>query len=240
MKVKINKPKVLILSGAGISAESGISTFREENGLWNNHKIEDICMRGCLDYNRKATIDFYDSLRIELEKKEPNYAHKKIAQLKEKFGDKIAVLTQNIDDMFERAGCRDIVHLHGSLGSLRCESCEKRLEIGYKKQDEVVDNCPKCGGRMRPDIVFFGESAPMYEYLDKAVQSCEMAVVIGTSGNVIGVNTLAAFMEKSILNNLVPSSAIDDRLFKKVLYKKATEAIGEIARDIENYLEKQL
>lgn len=238
MKVIINEPKVVILSGAGISAESGISTFREENGLWDNHKIEEICMAGCLDYNRDATIDFYDGLRMGLKDKKPNRAHKRIAELKRIFGDDIAVLTQNIDDMFERAGCRDVVQLHGSLRSLRCENCQEKVDIGYEKQDVAIKQCRKCGGSMRPDIVFFGESAPMYEYLNEAVQTCEMIVVIGTSGKVIGVNTMAMFIENSILNNLAPSDAIDDKLFKKVLYKKATRAIDEIAEDIKKYLGK--
>ncbi len=232
MKKIINNPKVLVLSGAGISAESGISTFREEDGLWNNYKIEEICMAGCLEYNRAATIDFYDDLRLKLKDKKPNSAHKVIASLKEKYGDEIAVLTQNIDDMFEKAGCKDVVHLHGSLKKLVCESCGEGFDIGYEKQDDFIPNCPSCGGKIRPDIVFFGEQASMYRYLEEAVQTCTMVVVIGTSGNVIGVNTLAAFAKYSVLNNLKYSSAIEDQLFSKVIYKKATEAIDEIAEDI--------
>lgn len=94
--------KVVILSGAGISAESGISTFRDEDGLWENHRIEDVCTNGCLITNREQTIKFYDMLRVGLKDKEPNYAHKVIAKLKDKYKDEIAVITQNVDDLFEK------------------------------------------------------------------------------------------------------------------------------------------
>ena len=107
--------KIIILSGAGISAESGISTFRDEDGLWENHKIEDICVSGCLDFNRDNTIKFYDMLRVNLKDKKPNYAHEVVAKLKTKYPDDIAVITQNVDNMFEKANCKDVLHLPGFL-----------------------------------------------------------------------------------------------------------------------------
>ena len=231
--------KVLILSGAGISAESGISTFRDSDGLWENHRIEEVCSAGCLDNNGDATRAFYDARREDIEDKEPNYAHKLLVELKHKYPDDIAILTQNVDDLFEKAGMKrdEIIHLHGFLRELRCRECDEIFDIGYKKQDECFDTqCPECGGELRPNIVFFGESAPLYEHLTHYLNLCELLVVIGTSGNVLDVTYFAQLTKQSILNNLEPSDAIDDTYFTKVYYAKATEAIGEISEYIEDFL----
>jgi len=233
--------KVLILSGAGISAESGISTFRESGGLWEEYDVSVVCNYDSMQKHEDVTIEFYDKRRAELESKEPNYAHKKVAELKNKYKKEIAVITQNVDNLFEKAGLKseDVVHLHGFLTEVRCQDlyCGEVFDIGYKKQNEFNGGrCLACSSKLRPNIVFFGEQAPMYEELNRHIYDCELLVVIGTSGNVIGVNTMAQFAERSILNNYEPSSAINDTYFSKVLYKKATEAIGEIAGEIESLL----
>lgn len=229
--------KVIILSGAGISAESGISTFRDSDGLWEKYKIKDICTVGCLHKNRKATIEFYDYRRSELKDKEPNYTHKVISQLKSKYPNEIAVITQNVDDMFEKADCSDVLHLHGFLKELKCKKCNTILDIGYEKQFDKYENCSKCNKLLRPNIVFFGEQALKYKDMYKEFKSCEVLVIIGTSGAVINTDMfLNSQIKLSILNNLEPSSYINDSLYSKVLYKKATLAIDEIADDIENYL----
>lgn len=228
--------KVIILSGAGISAESGISTFRDEDGLWENHNIEDICTSGCLDINREKTIKFYDMLRVNLKDKQPNYAHKIVAQLKNKYPNDIAVITQNVDDMFERAGCKDVLHLHGFLQELRCPKCNNILNIKYEEQFQKHENCPNCNNLLRPNIVFFGENAPKYKDMYKEFDDCEVFIVIGTSGAVIHTDMfLNPQIKLSILNNLQESSFINDSVYSKVLYKKATLAIDEIASDIEEY-----
>ncbi|WP_434637315.1 NAD-dependent deacetylase [Sulfurimonas sp. NW7] len=229
--------KVIIFSGAGVSAESGISTFRDSGGLWENYKIEEICYAGCLDWNYEATIGFYDKRREDIKDKKPNKAHSEISRLKEKYPDDIAVITQNVDDMFERAGCRDVLHLHGFLPEVRCESCGFTDNIGYRKLREAYENCPQCSNKLRPNIVFFSEQAPKYQDLYNELQDCEMLVVIGTSGNVINTDAfLQGNIRYSILNNLEKSSAINDELYSKVLYKKATVAIDEIVNDVEEFL----
>ena len=230
--------KVLILSGAGISAESGISTFRDSDGLWEKHKIEDVCTAGCLDTNGEATKAFYDARRSDISDKKPNYAHQILVELKQKYPKDISVLTQNVDDLFEKAGMKseEIVHLHGFLRELRCRSCEEIFEVGYVNQDDFALSCPTCSGELRPNIVFFGEAAPLYSNLTKELNECSLVVVIGTSGNVLDVTYFAQLTEYSILNNLEPSSAIDDSYFTKVYYAKATEAIAEIAEYIEEFL----
>ncbi len=240
-KETLDMAKVLILSGAGISAESGINTFRESGGLWEEYDVSVVCNYDSMQKHEELTIEFYDKRRAELESKEPNYAHKVIAALKKRYGKDIAVITQNVDNLFEKAGLDsdEVIHLHGFLRELKCQDsyCEQIFDVGYAAQKEFNGGiCPSCGTKLRPNIVFFGEMAPMYEELSRHIQDCELLVVIGTSGNVIGVNTMAQFATRSILNNYEPSSAINDAYFSKVLYKKATEAIDEIAQEIEAFL----
>lgn len=231
--------KVVIFSGAGISAQSGLSTFRDSGGLWEQYKIEEICSEGCLSWNRENTLTFYDKRREQLSSVKPNYAHEVIARLQAKYPKDIAIITQNVDDLFERAGCKEVLHLHGFLPHLRCEKCSNSQHIGYVKQQREL-TCKACGGKLRPDIVFFGESAPMYEYLYEAMETCEFLAVIGSSGNVVAMDYFAEQVKVSILNNLEKSSAIDERVYTKVLYQKATEAIDEIAQDIERFLQEKI
>lgn len=229
--------KVIIFSGAGVSAQSGISTFRDSDGLWENYDIREICTAGCLNWNRDETVAFYDKRREDIRDKKPNYAHSKIKELKEKYGDDIAIITQNVDDMFERAGCEDILHLHGFLREVVCESCGFIDDIGYEKMDDAYSECPKCTKPLRPNIVFFGEAAPRYADLYEELEDCEVLVVIGTSGNVINTDMfLSRKIKLSILNNLEPSPALNDKRYSKVLYKNATDAIDEIVSDVEAYL----
>lgn len=233
--------KIVILTGAGISAESGISTFRDSGGLWEEYDLDKVCKVGCLVNNRNQTLEFYDKRRAELETKEPNKAHKIIAKLKNEYKNEIAIITQNVDNLFEKAGIihKDVIHLHGFLTEIRCENCDLIYDIGYKKiQDTFNGKCPECYSKnIRPNIVMFGEKAIMYKVLDKELENCELLVVIGTSGKVIEINTMAKYINKSILNNLEKNYDIDDKFFNKSLYKPATEAIEEIEVDIRKYLE---
>ena len=231
--------KVIIFSGAGISAESGISTFRDSDGLWENYDIADVCSHDSLVKNRNLVLEFYDARRKDIAKKQPNYAHIQIKKLQDRYPKNITIITQNVDDIFEKAGCKDVLHLHGFLPELRCEKCSYILNINYNQQLQNDYKCQNCNLPLRPNIVFFGESAPLYQTLYKALESCDFLVVIGTSGHVIDVNFLAAHAKKSILNNLEYSNVIDEDRFEKCLYKKATEAIDEIVSEIEEYLENQ-
>ena len=164
--------KVVILSGAGLSASSGISTFRDEDGLWEKHNIQEICSVGCLDWNYEATINFYNLRRNDIKDRVPNNAHKMIAKLKNKYPKRVEVITQNIDDLLEKADCKDVLHLHGFLKELRCMECEKIIDISYSLQDKSNSTCKSCGGKMRPNIVFFGEAAPKYETMHKILKDC--------------------------------------------------------------------
>lgn len=228
--------RVVIFSGAGISAESGLSTFRDTGGLWEKYRIEEICTAGCLSWNRENTLTFYDARREQLNSVKPNAAHYTIAKLQEKYPNDIALITQNVDDLFERAGCKDILHLHGFLPRLRCEKCSATELIGYAKQERVF-TCKRCNGSLRPDIVFFGEPTPMYEHLYEAMEDCEFLAIIGSSGNVIAMDHFALHVKVSILNNLEKSDAINERVYSKVLHQKATEAVDEIVADVKVFLQ---
>ena len=227
--------KVVIFSGAGVSAESGISTFRDSDGLWENYDIKDICTAGCLETNREDTLAFYDARRDDIKDKKPNLAHEVISRLKNQHPEQIAVITQNVDNMFEKAGCDDVLHLHGYLQEIRCTKCSFVENIAYENQnrDEI---CPTCKGKLRPNIVFFGDPAPMYENLYKELEDCEVFVCIGTSGAVINVDMLSQWAEYRILNNLEPSNLINEEYFNEVYYENATTAIKKIEKSLVKFL----
>ncbi len=231
--------KVVILSGAGLSASSGISTFRDEDGLWEKHDIKEICSAGCLDWNYDSTVNFYNLRREDIKDKVPNNAHKMIAKLKNKYPKIVEVITQNIDDLLEKADCKEVLHLHGFLKELRCMDCEKVVDISYSMQDKSNSTCKSCGGKMRPNIVFFGEAAPKYETMHKILKDCGLLVVIGTSGYVIDVSFLTQYADYSILNNLEPSEAIYEECFTKVYYEDANTAYEKIEQDIENFIKNR-
>lgn len=229
--------KVIIFSGAGLSASSGISTFRESDGLWEKHDINEICMAGCLDWNYDNTVAFYNKRREDIKDKQPNAAHVMISKLKKMYPCEIEVITQNVDDLLEKAECEDVLHLHGFLKELRCMQCEEISTIGYALQTEHNSRCKVCGSKLRPNIVFFGEPAPMYDKLYEKLQSCSLLVVIGTSGNVIDVNYLSQFADVAVLNNLEKSEVIYEECFEKIYYEDAVMACHKIERDICNYIE---
>ncbi|PCJ15988.1 MAG: NAD-dependent deacetylase [Candidatus Cloacimonadota bacterium] len=224
--------KIVFFTGAGISAESGISTFRDSGGLWEEYKIEDICSAGCLDWNREKTVEFYDKRRENISDKVPNKAHLTISKLQKKYPNSIKIVTQNVDDLFEKAGCKEILHLHGFLREVVCRnrSCNYLYDIAYAKQAE---KCPECGDYLRPNVVFFGEAAPKYWDMDEVLRDSYMTIIIGTSGNVLNVADIIMGSKYSILNNLEKSDAINDRIFDKVIYGTATNAINEIEKLIE-------
>lgn len=227
--------KIVIFTGAGISAESGIPTFRDSGGLWENYRVEEVCIKGCLETNREIVNRFYDERRMKLANVEPNKAHFMIAEMKTRYPEYISVITQNVDDLFERAGCPDVIHVHGFLPSVRCESCENKKEIGYRSIESFLV-CDECGSAMRPDIVFFNERAPKYADLYQELKECELFIVIGTSGYVVDVMQLRRGIKYTVLNNLEPSTAIKSKKFTKVLYKPASEAADSIRDWIENYI----
>jgi len=193
--------KAMILSGAGLSAESGIRTFRDHDGLWEEYDVMQVCSTEGWEADRELVTRFYNARRLDLADKKPNAAHSAIAALQKKYPGRIWNLTQNVDDLLERAGCDEVIHLHGTLRDLRCESCGHVWDIGYSEQTDR-DCCPRCeSAQVRHNVVMFGESAPMYRKIYEAVNDAGLFVAIGTSGQVIDVVPIAREFERSVLVN---------------------------------------
>ena len=175
---------IVILTGAGISAESGLETFRAEDGLWHRHRIEDICTPEALARNRPLVLDFYDQRRAALATVAPNPAHEALARLDREWRGGLLIVTQNVDDLHERAGAKRLLHMHGELMSSLCEGCHQRAMFGGSMLDGTI--CGACGegDQLRPDIVFFGEMPYEMERIDGELSRADLFVSIGTSGAV--------------------------------------------------------
>ncbi|CAA6805552.1 MAG: NAD-dependent protein deacetylase of SIR2 family [uncultured Sulfurovum sp.] len=231
----MSKKKIYILSGAGLSAESGIKTFRDNDGLWENYSVEEVCSVQGWQRDRQKVSDFYDARRADIEHKEPNRAHIELAKLKARHSDNIVMLTQNVDNMLEKAGCDEVIHLHGTLTDLRCESCEEVFFVGYSAQKGKT--CPACtSDDVRHNVVMFGEAAPAYEHLRELYHHADMVIVIGTSGQVIDTAYIAQNVENSVILNLDVDEYID-RHFKTRIYNKATVGIDKVVDIVEEFLE---
>lgn len=182
--------KLVVLSGAGVSAESGIKTFRDSNGLWEEYRVEDVASIDGWHRNREMVLDFYNQRRRQLETAQPNDAHKLIASLEKDF--EVTVVTQNIDNLHERGGSSKIIHLHGELTKVRSiktgewnsisSNPPAVFDIGYK--DIHLGDLAPDGGQLRPHIVWFGEAVPELSRATKTVEQADILLIIGTSLNV--------------------------------------------------------
>ena len=177
----MKNPKIVVLTGAGVSAESGISTFRDAGGLWENYDIMEVAsIQGWLK-DRKLVLEFYNQRRRQLKEVEPNAAHFALARLEENF--EVTVITQNVDNLHERAGSKNIIHLHGQLTQAKSTAQPGFVyDIGYN-DIKIGDKCEK-GSQLRPNIVWFGEAVPAMEAAADIASRAELFAVIGTSLNV--------------------------------------------------------
>ena len=170
--------KIVVFTGAGVSADSGISTFRDSDGLWANYRIEDVCTPEALVRNRAQVIEFYNIRRRELFSVEPNAAHRAIAELEQHFD--VEVVTQNVDNLHERAGSTRVTHLHGELMKLRSER-NPELIVPIEGWEQTLDARAEDGALLRPHIVFFGESVPMFDAATRIATEADVMIVVGTS-----------------------------------------------------------
>ena len=174
-------PRIVILTGAGISAESGISTFRDVNGLWEQHRIEDVASPEAFARNPDLVHRFYDARRAQLLTVQPNDAHFALARLEAALPGEVLIITQNVDNLHELAGSKNVLHMHGELLSAWCTLCGSR-QVHHDDLGNwpACENCGESG--LRPDIVWFGERVRGEDRIYAAAQNCELFVVIGTSG----------------------------------------------------------
>jgi len=174
----MNSKKIVVFTGAGVSADSGISTFRDSDGLWANYRIEDICTPDALLNNRKQVIEFYNARRKEMLETKPNAGHLALAKLEQYYD--VQVVTQNIDNLHERAGSTRITHLHGELTKLR-SSKDELATVPIEGWEQKPDDRHPDGSLLRPYIVFFYENVPMFEKGAKIVSTADILIVVGTS-----------------------------------------------------------
>lgn len=179
--------RIVILTGAGISAESGIDTFRSAGGLWEQHRVEDVATPQGFARDPDLVLGFYDMRREALAKVEPNPAHEALARLEREYPKaqqrELLLVTQNVDDLHERAGSKQVLHMHGELKSALCTSCEMRSAWDAPMSDRPP--CPICQApSLRPDVVWFGEMPYQMERIYAALAECDLFVSIGTSGAV--------------------------------------------------------
>ena len=168
--------KIVVLTGAGMSAESGIKTFRDHDGLWENHRIEDVATPEAWRKNPELVTQFYNQRRVQLETVKPNDGHYALKELEQKH--EVVVITQNVDDLHERAGSSNIIHLHGELSKMRNEKHEV-FDIGYQSIN-YGEKCPN-GMLLRPHIVWFGEDVPLINKAAEMTRTADLLLVIGTS-----------------------------------------------------------
>lgn len=226
--------KIVVLTGAGISAESGLSTFRDPDGVWMKMDPMKLATPEAFEADPVLVHRFYNERRAQLREVEPNAAHTALARLEQALGSDFLLVTQNVDDLHDRAGSKSLVHMHGELRKAWCRACDSRLSWDDDLSTETV--CPECGtlGHMRPDIVWFGEMPYRMDEIMRALDGCELFVAIGTSGAVYpaaGFVDIAAQTGAETLElNLEPSEGT--MLFDRQRHGPATRIVPEFVDEI--------
>ena len=222
---------IVVLTGAGMSAESGIKTFRDADGLWEGHDVMEVATPEGFKRNPELVLNFYNARRKQLNEVEPNQAHKDLARLENNY--KVSIITQNVDDLHERAGSSNVIHLHGELRKIRSTKNENDIKV-WTEDINLGDTCEK-GHQLRPHIVWFGEAVPM---IDKAVEICQQAdilVIIGTSMQVYPAAGLLDFAPtQTPIYYIDPKPAMDKNGKVHIIAESATEGVKTLLHLLEN------
>jgi NAD-dependent deacetylase len=219
--------RIVILTGAGLSAESGIATFRDRGGIWSTVRIEDVATPEAFARNPARVHEFYNTRRRAGIGVQPNTAHTALARLEQAWGDGLLIVTQNIDSLHEAAGSKNLLHMHGELGQAFCWHCQTRAPVSGDLS--AADRCGGCGktGGMRPDIVWFGEMPYHMERIEAALAAADLFISIGTSGNVYPAAGFVAGARRhgayTVELNLEPSEGA--RLFHDAIHGPATQVV---------------
>ncbi|WP_286261296.1 SIR2 family NAD-dependent protein deacylase [Thalassotalea atypica] len=199
--------RLVVLSGAGMSAESGINTFRDADGLWEGHDVMDVASPEGWHANSQLVLDFYNQRRRQLIQVKPNLGHQVLKQLEQQFD--VTIITQNVDDLHERAGSSTVIHLHGEL--LKAQSTRDSNLVYPWVKDIKWGDCCELGGQLRPFIVWFGEQVPMLDCAIELVSQADIVIIIGTSMQVYPAASLAGFASKDCsIYYLDPKPAVND------------------------------
>ncbi|GKX35220.1 MAG: NAD-dependent protein deacylase [Rhizobiaceae bacterium MnEN-MB40S] len=219
--------RIVILTGAGLSAESGLSTFRDKGGIWQKHRIEDVATPEAFLRDPERVLTFYNTRRGNARDVQPNAAHKALARLEAEFPGHVLTVTQNIDPLHEMAGTTNLIHMHGEISRVLCMHCGARTPWETDLTvDMVCAACNRSGG-MRPDVVWFGEMPYRMDEIYSALTDCDLFISIGTSGNVYPAAGFVAEAREvgahTVELNLEPSAGIS--LFDEAIHGKATVVV---------------
>ena len=221
--------RVFVLTGAGISAESGLATFRASDGLWAGHRIEDVCTPEALENNPWLVWKFYSERRASCAQAQPNPAHIALAELESELGDRFFLCTQNVDDLHERAGSRRLVHMHGELAKSRCEDECGRPPLDDHAVYASLDEVPRCvcGARLRPHICFFGEMPYDMPRIEREIEKASVMLVIGTSGSVYPAANFVNWARQSGARTIYigPERPLNASAFSQIVEGKAGEVM---------------
>ena len=220
--------KCVVLTGAGISAESGLQTFRDSDGLWEGWRIEDVCTPEAFARQPQVVIDFYNERRRKAAAAEPNAAHKALAEL-EKYYD-VQIITQNVDNLHERAGSSKVLHLHGELDKLRSTADE--TDIMPWNGDQKPSDCDRYGNPLRPHIVWFGEAVPLMDKAARMVCGADIVMVVGTSLQVYPAASLLHYARSDASVYLVDPKPNLNGVRAEVLAKKAAEGVPQLVGEL--------
>ena len=225
----MGKKRLVILTGAGMSAESGISTFRDSGGLWEQYNVEDVASIEGWFRNPTLVQEFYNQRRKQLLSTQPNEGHKGLAELEKDFD--VQIITQNVDNLHERAGSSNVLHLHGELMKVRSTRNESRIyELTADNWEVKPDTRDKYGDTVRPHIVFFGEAVPMINPAIDLVESADIFVVIGTSLNVYPAAGLVQYARRNIPVYLIDPKPINVPAGTHIIAKGASEGVAELTK----------
>ncbi|MBQ9546875.1 MAG: NAD-dependent deacylase [Bacteroidales bacterium] len=223
------KKKVIILTGAGISAESGISTFRDSDGLWEQYRVEDVATHEAYVRNPALVLNFYNERRHQLYEVEPNEGHRQLVRLEEYYD--VHIITQNIDNLHERAGSTNVLHLHGELGKARSDRDDNLIiEIG-DRDIKLGDKAPD-GAQLRPHIVWFGEAVPNIEPASHLCEKADYFIVIGTSMNVYPAAGLIHYVPRGVPCYLVDPKAVPISRPIKIVQEKAGTGVKKVVDEL--------
>ena len=224
----MKKKKLVVLTGAGISAESGLKTFRDSDGLWEGYNVYEVATPGAFAKDPKLVLDFYNMRRRDIASAQPNAAHTGLAGLEKDFH--VTIITQNIDDLHERGGSSNVVHLHGEIFKMRSA---RNPRLIYDIRDDIkVGDCADDGAQLRPHIVWFEEQVPMIEDAIEVMTTADIFVVIGTSLLVYPaaglINYAPAYIPKFIIDKNIPYTYSVNNL--RIIEKPATEGVKELKK----------
>ena len=221
--------KVVVLTGAGISAESGISTFRDSDGLWEQYRVEDVATYDAYVRNPKLVLDFYNERRRQLFSVKPNEGHRQLVRLEEKYD--VRIITQNIDNLHEQAGSTSVLHLHGELTKARSDRNDDLIvEIG-DRDIHLGDKAPD-GAQLRPHIVWFGEAVPNIEPAAALCEKADYFIVVGTSMNVYPAAGLIHYVPRSTPCYLVDPKAVPISIPVTIVQEKAGTGVKKVVDEL--------